>query len=37
MLLTSLSLQAQTKMRIWQAGEDTKVSLAEAGDMSFNG
>lgn len=37
MLLTSLSLQAQTKMRIWQAGEDTKVSLAEAGDMTFNG
>ena len=37
LLLISLSLQAQTKMRIWQAGENTKLALTDAGDMTFNG
>lgn len=36
-LLACLATQAQTKMRIWQAGEDKVVSIAEAGEMKVDG
>lgn len=36
-ILTSLAIQAQSKMRIWQTGQSTAVRITEAGDMTFNG
>ena len=36
-LAASATMTAQTKMRIWQSGEDKVVRIAEAGDMTVNG
>ena len=36
-LAASVTMTAQTKMRIWQSGEDKVGRIAEAGDMTVNG
>ncbi len=36
-LATTCAAQAQTYMRIWQAGESNKLTISEVGDMTFNG
>ncbi len=36
-LAATCAVQAQTYMRIWQAGVSDKLTISEVGDMTFNG
>lgn len=36
-LCATLGLQAQTYMRLWQGGNDTRYTISEMGDLTFQG